>query len=347
MKTRRAFIKALLGLGAISLPWSLWPIRVEDAVKLGLGRPPVDLLLPPEIEENEGFYGVDAESLNRTALDDILTLTGEEMQGRKAGSIGEAKAAVYLEAQLRKLGLMPMGQQKTGYIHVFTIPPVMETKLKGRLIFKHGDRQALKVPTVNLLGGLMGETPQEVILLSAHYDHMGVFEGQVYPGANDNASGVGCILDVMRRVLREGKVPKRTIVVAFWSAEEMGFLGSQAFVKAPSFPLDQIKAVLNVDTVGNGKIGDFALWAEGNNVAVKALRQAAAECEGSALLTPPVGHNSDSVSFASVNVPAVTLISRDWLVKNHTPEDDTTRLKLEQVQLATEMIYRALRTLAF
>lgn len=347
MNTRRVFLKTLLGLGAIALPWSLWPIRVDDAIKHGLGRPSVNLLLPPE---SNGYYeidGVDAECLNRTAMDDILTLTGDEMQGRKAGSVGEAKAAQYLEGQLRKLGLMPMGDQKTTFMHVFTIPPVIETKTNGRLTFRPGDSRALKIPAVNLLGGLMGETTEEVILLSAHYDHMGIFDGRAYPGANDNASGVGCILDVMRRVLREEEVPKRTIVIAFWSAEEMGFIGSQAFVRAPSFPIQQIKAVLNVDTIGNGKKGNFMLWANAHNIAVKALRQAATECGASASLTASAGHNSDSVSFATVNVPAVTLVSKEWLVNNHTPEDDVTQLNVEQVQLATEVIYRAVRTLAF
>ena len=347
MQTRRVFIKTLLGLGAVGLPWSLWPTRVGETIKIGLGRPPVELVLPPLIEESQEHNLINQESLNRTAMDDILKLTADEMQGRKAGSIGEAKAAEYLTTQLSRLGLKPMGEPKIGFIHAFTIPPVVKTRVKGRLTFKPGESRTLKTPSVNLLGGLIGENPQEIILLSAHYDHLGIFEGQVYPGANDNASGVGCVLDVIRRVLREGKVPKRTIVVAFWSAEEMGFVGSQAFVQAPTFPLQQIQAVLNVDTVGNGMLGNFALWADGENIAVKAIRQAAAECGASALLTPSAGHNSDSVSFASANVPAVTLLAKEWLVKNHTPEDTTAGLKLEQVQLATEMIYRAVHSLAF
>lgn len=132
----------------------------------------------------------------------------------------------------------------------------------------------------------MGEQTQEIILLSAHYDHLGVFEERVYPGANDNASGVGCILDVIRRIIREAEVPKRTIVIAFWSAEEMGFVGSQAFVQSPSFTLNQIHAVLNADSVGNGMVGNFALWGDGKNPAVNAIQLAAAKCGASAQLTP-------------------------------------------------------------
>lgn len=344
MQTRRVFLKTLLGLGAIALPWSLLPTRFGADLKTRLGRPPVELVLPPRIKLNSTFK---AESLSRTAMDDILALTGPEMQGRKAGSVGETRAAEYLSSQLSMLGLKSMGDPETGFANVFTIPPVLEKRVNGRLTFTAGDKNQLRTPSVNLLGALIGKKTEEIILLSAHYDHLGIFEGQVYPGANDNASGVGCVLDVMRRILREGTSPKRTIVLAFWSAEEMGFVGSQAFVYSATFPLHQIQAVLNVDTVGNGMIGDFALWADGDNPAFKAIRQASAQAGASAQKASQAGHNSDSVSFAAAGIPAVTLLARDWLDKNHTPEDTIARVEPEQIQLAAEIVYRAVRLLAF
>ncbi|MCO1601343.1 M28 family metallopeptidase [Desulfosporosinus nitroreducens] len=344
MQTRRAFLKTILGLGAIMLPWSFLPTRFGEAIKTRLGRPPIELLLPPEIKSNNK---INYEILNRTAMDDIYALTAPEMQGRKAGSVGEAKAAEYLASQLSMLGLRPMGDPNTGFIQAFTIPPVVETRVNGRLTFKSGENRNLRFPSINLLGGLMGEQTQEIILLSAHYDHLGVFEERVYPGANDNASGVGCILDVIRRIIREAEVPKRTIVIAFWSAEEMGFVGSQAFVQSPSFTLNQIHAVLNADSVGNGMVGNFALWGDGKNPAVNAIQQAAAKCGASAQLTPRAGHNSDSVSFALQGIPAATLLAQEWLYKNHTPEDTIALVKSEQIYLATEIMYQAVRTLAF
>lgn len=326
------------------LPWSFLPTRFGEAIKTRLGRPPIELLLPPEIKSNNK---INYEILNRTAMDDIYALTAPEMQGRKAGSVGEAKAAEYLASQLSMLGLRPMGDPNTGFIQAFTIPPVVETRVNGRLTFKSGENRNLRFPSINLLGGLMGEQTQEIILLSAHYDHLGVFEERVYPGANDNASGVGCILDVIRRIIREAEVPKRTIVIAFWSAEEMGFVGSQAFVQSPSFTLNQIHAVLNADSVGNGMVGNFALWGDGKNPAVNAIQQAAAKCGASAQLTPRAGHNSDSVSFALQGIPAATLLAQEWLYKNHTPEDTIALVKSEQIYLATEIMYQAVRTLAF
>ncbi|ODA42543.1 M20/M25/M40 family metallo-hydrolase [Desulfosporosinus sp. BG] len=346
MQTRRVFLKTLLGFAAIIIPWSVLPTRLGEAMKTGLGHPSVKLLLPPSLTSKQN-NAINEESLSRTAMDDIFALTSSEMQGRKAGSVGEAKAAEYLASQLSMLGLKPMGDQETGFTQAFTISPVIETRINGRLTFRPGENRNLRTPSANLLGGLLGENPAEIVLISAHYDHLGVFEGQVYPGANDNASGVGCVLDVMRRILREGKTPKRTIVLAFWSAEEMGFVGSEAFVHASSFPLHQIQAVLNVDTVGNGMIGDFALWSNGENIAVKAIYKAASECGASAVLTPTGGHNSDSVSFISAGIPALTLMTHDWLYKNHTPEDTTALVKPEQIHLASEIIYRAVHILAF
>ena len=326
------------------LPWSFLPTRFGETIQTELGRPPVELLLPPTTGLNTE---INYEALSRTAMDDIYALIAPEMQGRKAGSVGETLAAEYLSRQLSMLGLQPMGDPRTGFIQAFTIPPMVETRDNGRLTFRSGETRNLRSPSVNLIGGLMGEKPEEIILLSAHYDHLGIFEGQVYPGANDNASGVGCILDVMRRILREGEIPKRTIVSAFWSAEEMGFVGSQAFVQSSTFPLQQIQAVLNADSVGNGTLGDFALWGDGDNIAVKAIRRAATESGAKAILTPFAGHNSDSVSFAKAGIPAVTLMAQEWLYKNHTPEDRIDLLKPEQISLASEMVYRAVRMLAF
>ena len=346
MQTRRVFLKTLLGLGALIIPWSFLPVSFEEAMQNGLEHPSVKLLLPPASKLNKAASEESA-SPSCTAMEDIIALTGTEMQGRKAGSVGESRAAEYLSSKLSMLGLKPLGDPKTGFTQAFTIPPVIETRVNGRLTFRPGENRDLRTPSANLLGGLVGEKAAEIILISAHYDHLGVFEGRVYPGANDNASGVGCILDVMRRILREGKTPKRTIVIAFWSAEEMGFVGSQAFVRASTFPLQQILAVLNADTVGNGTIGNFALWADGENMAVKAIRQAAADCKASALLTPTAGHNSDSVSFSSAGIPAVTLMTQDWLYKNHTPDDTVALVKPEQINLASEIMYRAVHLLAF
>jgi len=338
---RRVFLKALAGFGAAILPWTEWPYELAKLLAGDLGPSPARLTLPLQAASPQAA-AVDSP---QSVMKDIIALSSPEMQGRQAGTLGEGKAALYLTKQLSTLGLKPLGDGGAGFTQAFTIPPVHKAIVQGRLTFAAGDRDSLRTPCANLIGVLVGAT-DEVVLLSAHYDHLGVYEGQLYPGANDNASGVACVLAVLRRLRQEAPTLKRTVAAAFWSAEECGFFGSQALAAQPPFPLTKVKAVFNLDTIGNGMIGDFVLWADGENLAVKTIQEAAAAAKASASLAAHPGHNSDQVSFARAGIPAVSLVARDWLNKNHTPQDTVGMIKEEQVNLAADIIYRAVWKLA-
>ncbi|MDR3587146.1 MAG: M20/M25/M40 family metallo-hydrolase [Desulfosporosinus sp.] len=349
MSTRRGFLKCLGGLGACLLPWNGWTNLF--VISSQPAQASFSNLVPEKPPELSSIQETNSSYLQRTAMDDILALSQQEFEGRRAGSRGEEKAAIYLVDQLRGLGLDPLGDalenQQRNYSHAFTIYPVNEEFSNGRLTFRQGDPNSLRTPSANIIGGLMGTHTNESIILSAHYDHLGIFQGKLYPGANDNASGVGCILDVMRRLLREGLKPKRNLVLAFWSAEEMGFVGSHAFVQNPTIPLSGVQAVFNVDTVGNGPVGDFAFWANNNNPAVQAVQAAVSRNKANMVLAPNNGHNSDQLYFNSEHIPAITLMSRDWLNKNHTPEDITSFVEPQKIALASDILYEAVRELAF
>ncbi|MEA4902181.1 M28 family metallopeptidase [Desulfitobacterium sp.] len=345
MSSRRNFLKMLLGLSALSLPWTLWPGKINQTFQSWVKRPSVKLITPMS-ELPQGV--TDEEMLYHSAMEDITALSAPEMQGRQAGTVGENKASSYLSKQMSSLGLIPMGDQGKNFTQVFTIPPVSKNVVNGRLTFIPGTLGSLRTPSVNLLGAIKGKVQDQVILVSAHYDHLGVYQGKIYPGANDNASGVSCVLEVIRRLLRDGKPARKTVVFAFWSAEEMGFIGSKAFVQSPTFPLGQIQAMLNIDTVGNGPVGDFGLWSVNeDNIAYQAVRAAAIQAGASAGRTPFGGHNSDQASFAQTGIPAVTLMAGDWLNKNHTPEDTIDLIEPEQLELASDIVYRAVQLLAF
>jgi aminopeptidase YwaD len=112
--------------------------------------------------------------------------------------------------------------------------------------------------TANVLGLLPGtEKDAEVVVVGAHYDHLGLGtissldpapEGKVHPGADDNASGVSALLELARRL--KGRPQRRSILFAAFGAEEAGTLGSSHFVKAPPLPLEKVAAMLNMDMVG-------------------------------------------------------------------------------------------------
>ncbi|KLU59518.1 aminopeptidase YwaD precursor [Peptococcaceae bacterium CEB3] len=355
-------MKFLVGVGAGFLPWYGWPDVLRNvhgqAVQAAVQdyRPTENTASRLDPFKKTGVLGgANPSYLKRTASDDIMVLAQADLAGRRAGSAGEGKAAAYLQDQMRGLGLQPLGDLGADgrrlYTQAFTIYPVVEEFANfyyGRhLTFSLGDPKDLRTPSANILGGLMGTQAAESVILSAHYDHMGIFERNLYPGANDNASGVGSILDVTRRLIKEGVRPKRNLLLAFWSAEEMGFVGSSAFIKSPTVPLRGIQAVFNADTVGNGSLREFALWADGQNTAVRTAQAAAQECGSSAPVVPNHGYNSDQYYFNLNHIPATTLMARTWLEKNHTPEDIPSFVNPQKITLASDILYKAVHKMAF
>ncbi|GAB4364852.1 MAG: M20/M25/M40 family metallo-hydrolase [Calditrichia bacterium] len=114
----------------------------------------------------------------------------------------------------------------------------------------------------NVLGLLPGKDPElskEYILVGSHYDHEGIRDGTIFRGADDNASGISANLAVLRalRRLREHP-PRRSVVFAFWDAEEKSTLGSRYFLQNLPIPAQQIKAVFNMDMIGRDASFNFA-----------------------------------------------------------------------------------------
>lgn len=113
-----------------------------------------------------------------------------------------------------------------------------------------------KRPTCNVLGMIPGNDPDvadEVVLVGAHYDHLGATSGgQVYRGADDNGSGTVVTLEIARIVMESGMSPRRTIVFASWTGEEAGLIGSNHFAADPPFPLEKIISNIEFDMVGGG-----------------------------------------------------------------------------------------------
>ena len=106
----------------------------------------------------------------------------------------------------------------------------------------------------NVVGVLAGSDPAlagEAIVLGAHLDHLGVVDGAIHPGADDNASGVAALLEIARSFASSRERPKRTLVFAFWTGEEEGKFGSAHWVRHPLWPLVKTAAYLNLDMIGH------------------------------------------------------------------------------------------------
>lgn len=347
MISRRTFLKMAVGLAAFTIPWTglsqMWGVKLGNLI----GRPPVKLEYPSGSGRNllDPSTGI----LDRKAIEDIQELSNQNYQGRRAGTAGETKALVFLEEQFRSLQLEPFGGGNS-YWQMFSISPMKEEIINGRSLFRPDENDILRIPSANILAGLLGKNEEESIIISAHYDHLGIYNGLLFPGANDNASGVGCVLQVMRRLVKEklqGSIPKRNIVAAFWGAEEMGFLGSKHFVLNPIIPLSNLKAVINFDTVGNSENKNFILWSSRESTIINVMKEAA-RLNGAVIeQTSSQIHHSDESSFIGTNVPAVTILSRDWLLKNHTSEDKLSIISEGKLETACEILYFAVKKLAY
>ncbi len=124
------------------------------------------------------------------------------------------------------------------------------------------------VDAKNVIGIVEGSDPvlkNECVVYMAHYDHLGIGEnGDVYNGADDNASGVVGLLEIAEAFTRLDKKPKRSILFAWVTGEEIGLLGSQYYSTHPVFPLDKTLACINLDMIGRVRAeGDTAKYIRG------------------------------------------------------------------------------------
>lgn len=106
----------------------------------------------------------------------------------------------------------------------------------------------------NVLAVIPGANPsleQEAVVLGAHMDHLGRQGATYFPGADDNASGVAALLEIARAVAASPRPPARTLVFAFWTAEEEGHWGAEHYCRHPAWPLERTTAYLNLDMIGH------------------------------------------------------------------------------------------------
>ncbi|TWI99973.1 Zn-dependent M28 family amino/carboxypeptidase [Mucilaginibacter frigoritolerans] len=170
----------------------------------------------------------------------------------------------------------------------------------------------------NVVAVLKGSTsPDECILYTAHWDHLGVGKpdakgDSIYNGAVDNASGVAAVLSVAKAFTQLKDKPKRTIVFLAVTAEEQGLLGSEYYATHPIFPLNKTVADLNMDALGDyGETNDFAITGKGQNDLDDYVKTYTDE-HGKKVTgdkNPGAGsyYRSDHFNFAKVGVPALDL----------------------------------------
>ena len=178
-------------------------------------------------------------------MDDLRILSADDMQGRDTGSEGGAKARDYIVGRLEALGVQPSPMGR-----------LQPWEMQGRT------REGVKTFSgTNIIGVIPGtRVSDKYIVVTAHYDHVGVNDGQVFNGADDNASGVATMLELAKRL--KANPPEHSVLIVALDGEERGLLGAKHFVEAPPVPLSSISMNLNFDMTARADT-DGKLWVTG------------------------------------------------------------------------------------
>ncbi len=180
-----------------------------------------------------------ASEINAADLKEHLyVLASDILEGRKTGEKGQKMAANYITAYYKNLGL----KAPKGYDDYLQIIP--------KDFFKGESNNASE----NIVAYIRGsEKPDEFVVISAHYDHLGMKGKEVYNGADDNGSGTSAVLEIaqaFQKAKKSGNGPKRSILFLNLTGEEIGLFGSKYYTSHPIFPLKNTIVDLNIDMIG-------------------------------------------------------------------------------------------------
>ena len=278
-------------------------------------------------------------------------LASQELGGRYPATAGDTLASEYIVSQLRHLKLKPIvkGKKKKGYFHDFT----------------YGKNE--KRTTHNIIAVLPGKDKHlknEYIVVSSHYDHLGMGgpgSGSrrpdtlaVHPGADDNASGDAVVLELAKHFKKVGS--PRSIVFAFFGAEEQGLVGSKFFLdwlkhedkKRINLPVDKsgIVANVNLDMVGRMRDNAMSVSGTGTSSGFKEMVEKVAEQTNLHVSCVPDGYGpSDQASFVAVDIPVLFLTTGGHM-EYHTPGDVPSTLNLDGMQQTLEFSQELIARLA-
>lgn len=211
---------------------------------------------------------------------DVESLSAPAMEGRLTGSAGNRRAQAFISSRFRQLGLEPVNgvhEQKFSFTH---------HSIKGFLLPGRPYRREFPDAT-NLLASVPGTARRaEYLVLSAHYDHLGVRDGQVYAGADDDASGVAAMLAAAAYF--SAHPPQHSILFVAFDGEEQGLQGSTYFVAHPPIDLKTIALELNLDMVSRS---DSSVIVASGTAYDPALRDLVVSAARGRKLTVQFGHD--------------------------------------------------------
>lgn len=262
----------------------------------------------------------------------VEVLANDMFEGREAGSRGGTAAGNYLSQQFRRLQLAGAGENQ-GYF------------------------QGFNGLSRNILGQWIGSDPklrQEVVLVGAHYDHVGYGSartsygpvGYIHNGADDNASGDAGLLEVAQAIVQLDPRPKRTIVFALWDDEEHGLLGSKHWIAHPTILPSRIVCAINMDMIGRLRNDRLTIYGTRSSIGLRRL--ISGQNGPSNLLLDfdwEIKPDSDHYTFIEHTIPALmfhTGLHADY----HRPSDDVEKINVDGMQRIVRLMIGVVAELA-
>jgi Zn-dependent M28 family amino/carboxypeptidase len=267
-------------------------------------------------------------------LDDVRILSADDMEGRGVDTLGSAKARAYIERRFGEAGIDPIKGDEYEQPFVFTE--------KGAA---HNG--------VNVLGRIEGTArnhARHVLVVTAHYDHMGVVNGEIYNGADDNASGVATLLAIAADFAADP--PRHDVIFAALDAEEGGNRGARVLVSDPPAPLSAMALNVNLDMLSRSDKGELYAAGASHFPFMKARLEALA---AKAPVTLKLGHDtpawgegqdwtveSDHVAFHEKGIPWVYFGVEDH-PDYHKPTDDFATIPVDFFRRSAATVLMAVR----
>ena len=273
----------------------------------------------------------------------LMVIASDEMEGRQTGSEGQKKAGVYMIDYYKNLGV---SYPKALGSYYQKVPKEALKSRRGEL-----------PDSENILAFIEGtEKPEEIIVISAHYDHVGTNNGVVYNGADDDGSGTVAVMEIaeaFQQAKKAGKGPKRSILFLHVTGEEHGLLGSKYYSDNPVFDLKNTVANLNIDMIGRsdkeneGKNYVYVIGSDMLSTELKKINVAANKATQNLELNykyddpnDPMRlyYRSDHYNFAKHGIPVAFFfdgIHEDY----HQPTDDPEKIDYPLLQKRAQLVF--------
>jgi hypothetical protein len=192
---------------------------------------------------------------NKDLYKHIEVLSSDSLEGRETGKPGQKMAAEYIANHFKKIGI-PSYKRKTYYqkFKVKSERHICKCDDCDLAFFKRIFKSNQTIRGENVLGYIEGsDLKDELLIITAHYDHLGKHDSLIFNGADDDASGVSAALEIAEAFIlakKAGHGPRRSILIMPVSGEEKGLLGSRYYTDNPIYPLENTVANLNIDMIG-------------------------------------------------------------------------------------------------